>query len=200
MQVHECPQCGASAAPGARACAYCRAAFVVDRLGSLGGLDAPALQRYASAYTTALRKDPGDGEAAMALGLCYLQMGSHTLAEKQFRRAIELLPFVADAYYYAALSMVRGRSLRSLSLREITQMEEWLGTAREMDGTKAQYDYLLGFLKHEYYRANGLRVRPPAGPELIDEGRAKEQDVEEVDRLLDMVPLRDEGILSAVLD
>jgi tetratricopeptide (TPR) repeat protein len=156
------------------------------------------VQKYATHFTKALGEDPNDGQANLALGLCYLQLNSHELAEKQFRKVIEMSPFTSEAYFYCALAMIRGRNVRTLSLSEVQRIEELLGTARGFDPSKAHYDYLLAILKGDYYRANGLMVNAPTDIELIEEARTKQQDDNEVYRLFELVPVSDEGIISAV--
>ena len=90
----------------------------------LGRSGQEELYRMLNHYKTAIAKNPEDEEAYFALGLCYLQLGLHDLTIKNFQQCVELEPAHADAYYYLALSMIRGRRPKTLSHAEVRIMEE----------------------------------------------------------------------------
>ena len=196
MQVIECPQCGAPAAPNARSCTHCRSAFVVENLAYLRGFDRPGIEKYVAHFKRAAMADSDDGQAAFPLGLCYLGLGNYTLAEKQLKQAVDDRPDFADSYYYYSLALIKGRPLRTLSLSDVRRVEELLSTACQLDESKSKYDYLLALIKREYYRTNGLRVAPPFEMEMIQAAGEKAQEPGELERLLSLVPVRDEEMLS----
>jgi tetratricopeptide (TPR) repeat protein len=198
VQVLQCPQCGAPAARGAKNCTHCQAPFFFERLSDLASLAPGSLQKFQAHFEKLLAGNPDDGRAALALGLCYLDLKAYREAQPQFARAKDLLPMNGEARYYEAVTLVRGRQLRSLSLPEVRRIEELLTTAIRMDEGNGLYELFLGMLKHEYYWANGLRVQPPSASELVAQGLQKGPDSGELDRLLDLVPIRDDRLYDQI--
>lgn len=164
----------------------------------LGRSSKDEIQRMLEHYKTGIAKNPGDGEAYFASGLCYLQLGLHDLAVRHFKRAVDLMPDWSDAYYYYALSLIRGRRPKLLSLNEVRLIEQYLETALQLDDRPAKYYYLAGILKFDYYLANGLICRPPSPDELFSIAQGKEQDPWEMERLLNHVMVRDPELISRV--
>jgi tetratricopeptide (TPR) repeat protein len=167
-------------------------------LSVLGRLSKEGIRRLLDHYKSTIAKSPADGEAHYGLALCYLQLGLHDLATKNFKRTLELMPDYADAYYYYGIALVRGRTPRLLSLNEVRLIEQYLETALQLDDQPAKYYYLAAILKFEYYLSNGLICRPPSLDELLLAAEDKEHDPWEVERLLDLVPLRDPELASRI--
>ncbi|NOQ23045.1 MAG: tetratricopeptide repeat protein, partial [Candidatus Aegiribacteria sp.] len=143
MEVIECPQCGAAATPSDRKCSYCKAEFFVTSLAYLGNFDSSGVGKYLKHYKGLTRLDPDNNEGLLGLGLCYLQMGTYTLAQKSFEQIIDASPDVSQAYYYYALSDIKGRRLMTLSLTEARRLDTYLKTAIQLDGEIPQYKLLL---------------------------------------------------------
>src|SRR3989442_6480675 len=140
MKVEVCPQCGAPAGASAKACAYCKAEFVITSISYLGQFDTAGVNKYLNHYKSMVRAAPEDGPSQFALGLCYLQLRLFDLAIKQFGRAVELSPEQPDVYYYYGLALIRGRRPKTLSLTEVRQIEEYVNSAMQLDGAKAKYN------------------------------------------------------------
>jgi len=198
MKVEVCPQCGAPAGASAKACEFCRAAFLVTSVSYLGRFDKDGVNKYLNLYKGMVKAAPEDGDSQFALGLCYLHLRLFDLAIRHFGRAVELMPESSDVYYYYALAMIRGRRPKTLSLNEVRQIEAYVSSAMQLDGTRAKYNYLAAILKYDYYLANGLRVPDPSAEELLTEASTKDHEGDEVERLLDSVVLRDEALVSAI--
>ena len=187
MEVIECPQCGAAATPSDRKCSYCKAEFFITSLAYLGNFDSSVVGKYLKHYKGLTRLDPDDSEGLLGLGLCYLQMGTYTLAQKSFEKIIYASPDVSQAYYYYALSDIKGRRLMTLSLTEARRLDTYLNTAIQLDGEVPQYKLLLAMLKKDYYEANGMRVPSPNAAKLLAEIEGNQIDKNEVDRLRESV-------------
>jgi len=163
----------------------------------LGRLSREELQRTLDHYRNAVTTNSVDGEAHYGLALCYLQLQLYDLAIKNFKRALELMPEHADAYYYYAVSLIRGRRPKLLSLPEVKRIEEYLQTALQLDGRPAKYYYLAAILKYDYYLSNGLLCNP-SPDELFLAAEDQEHDAWEVERLMHAVPLRDPELIARV--
>jgi len=163
----------------------------------LGRLGTGEIHRMLQLHKTAITRNPGDGDAYFAIGLSYLQLQLYDLSIKNFKQAIELMPDYADGYYYYALSLVRGRKPKLLSLTEVRRIEEYLRTAQQLDGQESKYLYLEAILKHDYYLANGL-ICNPSPEELLCAADEKGHDPWEVERMLHHVQVEDLELVSRV--
>lgn len=164
----------------------------------LGKLSKEEIYSILNHYKSMISINPEDGESYYSLALCYLQLKLYDLAIKNFSRAIELIPEHPDTYYYYALSLIRGRRPKTLSLKEVKLIEEYLEASMRLDDQQAKYFYLAAILKFEYYKSNGLIVTPPDHDKLIKMAKDKKYDPWEIERLLKAILLRDEWLISAI--
>jgi tetratricopeptide (TPR) repeat protein len=186
MNVTECPQCGAPASQNAKSCQYCKAPFTIDSLSRLSSLNKDGVDKYIKNYKDKT-SDISETESALGLGLCYLNINNYTLSTIQFKKLITVSPEVADGYYYLALSMIKGRRIKLLTLKEIRGIEELLNTAMELDSENFKYDLLLAAIKYDYYRTSGLVVKAPTEDELIESAVSKGIDSEELEVFLNLI-------------
>jgi tetratricopeptide (TPR) repeat protein len=128
---------------------------------------------------------PVNTEGVLGLGLCYLQMGTYSLAQECFEQVIESSPEVSQAYYYCVLSIINGRRIMTLSLNVVRELETYLTTAIKIDDAIPQYKLLLAMLKRDYYEVNGLKLAPPTSDELLFEIAGCEINENEIERLRD---------------
>lgn len=198
ITVEECPNCGAPAGLSIRRCTHCKAEFFVKSLAYVGSLEKAAIHKYVTFYKGILREKGDDGEATLALGLCYLDLGLYDLAIKQIDRAIEEMPEQAEVYYYLAVAIFRGRTPKILSFPEILKIESLLEAACQLSDSEAKYYYLRALVKREYYMKNGMRVVGENEGELLSEARSRVSDGAELAKLLQRVPTDDSPVAAAV--
>ena len=165
--VRKCPQCGAPAPPSARQCEYCEVEFFVKNLAYLEKFDFSGVGKYLKHYKGLVDQDSQNNEGVLGLGLCYLQMGTYPLAQKQFEQIIETSPEGSPAYYYYVLACIAERRVMTLSFSEVRTLETYLNTAVGLDIEVPQYRLLLAMLKRDYYEENGMKVPPPSAEELL---------------------------------
>jgi len=113
------------------------------------------VREYIAFYGKKTKKNPKDTNALYAMGLLYLSLKNYELAQRNFKDAIDQSPLDADVYYYYALSLVAGKSIRAMNGREVARAEEYLKTALGME-VKCKYLALLAAIQTEYYQANNL--------------------------------------------
>jgi tetratricopeptide (TPR) repeat protein len=193
LKVLECPQCGAPAAPSSRNCDFCKAEFFVTSLAYLGGLDSGGVAKYLVYYKQLVSESPQSAEGLIGLGLCYLHLGTYQLAQRCFGQAVELAPDVAPAYYYLALSTIRGRRLMTLTLVEVRGIEEYLNTASQLSDDLPQAQLLLAMVKRDYYERHGMRASPPGAAELMIGVRQQRISKSELDHLRRAVKVGEES-------
>jgi len=187
MEVTECPQCGAAATPSDRKCSYCKAEFFVSSLAYLGSFDSQGIAKYMKHYKGLTSQDPRNTEGFLGLGLCYLQIGTYSLAQKCFENVIDASPEVSQAYYYHALARIRGRRLMTLSLNEVREIEAYLSTGIQLGGEMPQCKLLSAMLKRDYYETNGMKVPPPNASQILAELDGRAINKNEIKRLRECV-------------
>lgn len=136
--------------------------------------------------------------SSYASGLSYLKRSLYDLAISNFEKAVEVMPGNADSYYYYALSSIRGKRPKSLTLKEVKLIEKYIETAIQLDDSQAKYYYLLAILKFDYYLMNGLSVSSPSVEDLLRIAQNKRYDSEEIEILLQSLILRDQQLLSII--
>jgi hypothetical protein len=93
--------------------------------------------------------------------------------------------------YYLALASVGGRSVRSLVLEEVRSIERRLDAAIRLGGDFPELTLLRAMIKHDYYQACGLTMKPPSARALLLEIRGKQADKHELERLWIAAPVQD---------
>ncbi len=97
----------------------------------------------------------------------------------------------ADGYFYRALARLEGRRPRSARPGVIQQIESdlWQAGQRSRGEEPAHLWLFQALIRHDFYRMNGLKFRPPTIEELLAEARAaRTSDPACLKRLLDHAP------------
>ncbi len=156
------------------------------------------LTELARQHVQALAQGLEDAETHYDLSSIYFWQARYDLAAQHLKKAIELDPSLADAYYLLALTGIRGRSLARLPLVDVQAIEGYVDAAIANDDSQARYHYLLALLKAGYYDRNHLRSRLPAAGELLARAQALAAEPGEIESLAAALPGLD-PILSAML-
>jgi tetratricopeptide (TPR) repeat protein len=199
INVLTCPQCGAPVKINAGRCEYCEAEFLVTSLDYLDKFDRTGINKYVNYYKQLLKDTPDDGEVNCAMGICYLDLGLYDLATKYFTKAVEEKPDSGDTYYYYALSLLKGKRPKLLTLAEIRKVEEYLNAAIQIDDSKSKYYYLWALIKHDFYKCNGLAINSPSIEELLSEAKSRPYEDIEIKKMLQRVPIGDQQLMSLVI-
>jgi len=195
-EVVECPQCGATTQNSSRTCLYCKAEFFVTSVAYLASFDTTGIQKYLKHYLKLTKISPDNVEFRIGLALCYVQQGLYSQALKEFKIIIDESPDIGLSYYYKSLSIIAGRRVMSLNLKEVREIEENIRHATALDGLKPQYQLLLAIIKHDYYLTNGMKICPPTYSEILNEINWKNLDVNETTRLKQSLKVPDFKIFN----
>lgn len=168
MNICECPQCGAAAAPSDQRCSFCKAEFFITSLAYLGSLDSSSVGKYLKHYKEIIQADPSNPEGLLGLGLCYLQMGSYSNAQQCFAKVMESKPELPQPYYYSALARIAGRRLKTLGMNEVRSIEHHLHLASQLVGDMPQIALLQAMIARDYYETNGMKIKGPPAKELLE--------------------------------
>ena len=176
-------------------CPYCGSAnFIKSEVNPLKMTSVMA-QKYVSFFKNKSKENPKDTNSLFAMGLLYLGLKNYELAQRNFKEAIDLSPMEADVYYYYALSLVDGKSLKSLESKDIKRIEEYLNSAIGME-VKCKYLAFLMAVKQEYYLANGLKLKGDSPAELFEQ--AKNYSPDELDEIQMHILLRDQDTIDCM--
>ena len=169
----ECPYCG------------CRVEFRrissfngISRTNDLGNLR--KLFESACGQSGNGNKHNSDEKNNLSLALCYLLAENYLLAKKKLAAVIEEEPSEPEPYYYYALTLIGGRSLTVLTMREAKTIIGYLQTAMSLDEKFVFPKLLYALICIEYYEANCLRS-PANGAELLQQLYEVEVDPSELE-------------------
>ena len=175
MSKIQCLTCGGMTEVGdalSGSCEYCGGRIEYKRIASFNAVEKVNLGKLRKLFESAVsdpgsRKTVSEEKSNLAQALCYLLAGNFTLAQKKLASVIDNDPASAEPYYYYALTLVNGRSLSELTLREAKKITEYLQTAMAIDGDFIFPKLFFALLCIEYYEANDLRS-PEDGNALLN--------------------------------
>ena len=175
MSKIQCLTCGGMTEVGdalSGSCEYCGGRIEYKRIASFNAVEKVNLGKLRKLFESAVsdpgsRKTVSEEKSNLAQALCYLLAGNFTLAQKKLATVIDNDPASAEPYYYYALTLVNGRSLSELTLREAKKITEYLQTAMAIDGDFIFPKLFFALLCIEYYEANDLRS-PEDGNALLN--------------------------------
>lgn len=186
MSKIQCLTCGGMSEVGealSGTCEYCGGRIEFKRIASFNAIPKVDLGKLRKLFEASIGKEKSEksipeNKSNLAQALCYLLAGNFTLAKKKLASVIENDPASAEPYYYYALTLVNGRTLSELTMREAKQITEYLQTAIAIDGDFIFPKLFYALLCLEYYEFNELRA-PEDGTALLESLAAHEVDSEE---------------------
>ncbi|WP_261304015.1 hypothetical protein [Paenibacillus andongensis] len=158
--IHECPQCGAPAQLQSNVCQYCKAEFLIKSLNGLNSFNKLGIDKYIASYKKAAATDPNNNEINAALGMCYLKLGLYDFASKFYLKAIEDMVENSDVYFYAALSLLKGKRPFLSTLSVIRKAEELLEAAVSLNPAEGKYYYAHAIVKNDFYHKKCINTSP----------------------------------------
>ena len=163
--------------------------MLVTSVAYLEKFDKPSIHKYVTHYTHALKTDPQDRDALLAIGICYLKLALFDLADKFLRQLLHAHPADPSGYYFHGICLLKGKRPRVASLVVIREAERLIGAAMELDPTNGRYDVILAAIRHDYYVLNGMRVPDRTPEDLLASAEAKHVDRLEVEQSLALIKI-----------
>lgn len=197
-----CSQCGWAFDADAlqkNTCRKCKSAVLVTSVSYLEKFEKPAIQKYIAQYSQTLKSKPEDRDALLAIGICYLKLGLYDLSDRYLHQLVDAHPADPAGYYYSAISTLKGKRPRIVSLPTIRDSEKLVSTALELDPANGRYEILLAVLRYDYYVLNGMRVPEPTPQELLNSANTKHVDRLEAEQILALLKLTDEQMMNRFL-
>jgi tetratricopeptide (TPR) repeat protein len=145
-------------------CSYCRNPVHITTFGNVWSLSDPVVGKYLASYQADLATGKADG-THLALGLCYLKLKLYDQAKTAFERALPTSIGNSEAYFYAAVSCLRGKKPFVGRRADIDNALQYAHAARMIDA-RSVYDYLLAYIKYDFFERKGYRITPTYRDEL----------------------------------
>ena len=106
----ECPGCAAALTTSDKICPKCFRPIVITTLDSIKEYSPLDLKKQVNTYNKALVSNPEDSELNLSGAFCYMRLKLYDKAIACFEKALEENFDNADAYFYAAIALLRGKN------------------------------------------------------------------------------------------
>jgi tetratricopeptide (TPR) repeat protein len=161
---YTCHCCGASVAVDDRECSYCENPVRITTFESVWTLPSPVVNKYLSSYN----KEATNGasaEATTAIAFCYLKLKMYEKALLAFEDSMAENFDNSEVFFYAAVCRLKGKKAFLAPRADIDKAIEYTEAARMIE-PRAIYDYLLAYIKTDFFQRKGFRINPDAQEEL----------------------------------
>lgn len=155
----ECPGCGYNVTTNTKQCPQCYREIVITSFDSAVSMAEDDVRKYTNTYKKVLSSHPDQPELNMTMAFCFLKLKLFDKALPYFDKAIEDNIDGSEAYFYAAVSMLRGKRPFLVSKAVISKIEEYVSAALEIE-PKGIYYYFLAYIKYDYYEKKCFRTSP----------------------------------------
>ncbi len=182
----ECPYClaGPPKNEPLDECDKCQNKLYIKNLADFNKIKNDNARAYIDQLKILSESNPDNEEYHHAIGLGCLELRLYDEAIDRFRKVVNLNYKNANARYYLALSLLKGRRPKSITKREVQEIESHLNAAIKLDNSKAHYLHLSAIIKWGYYEDNGLIVPPPGPGSIMIEVSKLNQDKAEIEKML----------------
>lgn len=119
-----CPGCGAPVSTDQTICNYCYRPIIISTFNSVNSMSLPEVNKYACSYRSALAKYPDNTELNNSIAMCYLKLKLYDKAQAAFAKAIEDNFDNSETYFYAAISLLRGKKAFLAKRTDIDKIEQ----------------------------------------------------------------------------
>ena len=170
-----CGGCGAALAPAEVKCKFCGRAIVISSFNSITQMTMPDLKNAVAEYQKGncasavsggeANSAPSDGSINFSMACCYLKLKFYDKALEKFEAAIEDNFDNSETYFYAALSLLKGKKAYLTPMNSIKKAIEYVDAALAIEN-RGIYSYFLAYLKYDFFFRKSLRVQPSYLDEL----------------------------------
>lgn len=154
-----CPGCGARVTTGQKECEYCHSPIVISTFNSVYSMPITDVNKYASTYRDVLSKHPESDELNSSIAMCYLKLKLYDKALLSFEKAIESNFDNSETYFYAAISLLKGKRAFLQQRSTIQKIEEYIDAALAIE-LKGIYYYFRAYIKYDFHELKGFRKSP----------------------------------------
>ncbi|MBR4357549.1 MAG: hypothetical protein IKQ00_06450 [Butyrivibrio sp.] len=155
----ECPGCAAPLTTSTKTCPKCFRPIVISTLNTISGFSPIDLKKQANTYSKAMVNNPDNDELNMSIAFCYMKLKLYDKAIPCFEKALEENFDNADAYFYAAIALLKGKKAFLAQRDTINKIIEYIDAANMIE-PKGIYHYFLAYIKYDYFERKSLNNRP----------------------------------------
>lgn len=156
----KCSNCGDSLTECQTVCESCMQPVVVKHMSSLAGLTPQELNRRGRIMGQEAQKG-GEfaSDASFTAGCCFLRLKLYDQALPRFEKAFNEDMDNAEAYFYAAVTLLKGRRPFLVPLVDLKKAQEYVNAAIMIDD-RPLFHYFLAYIKLDFYAKKFLRIEP----------------------------------------
>ena len=136
----ECPGCAAPLTTSTKTCPKCFRPIVISTLNTISGFSPIDLKKQANTYSKAMVNNPDNDELNMSIAFCYMKLKLYDKAIPCFEKALEENFDNADAYFYAAIALLKGKKAFLAQRDTINKIIEYIDAANMIE-PKGIYHY-----------------------------------------------------------
>ncbi len=155
----KCPNCGAGVSANQERCEWCDSPVYISSINNI--VDMPPLQvnKYASSFKKELAENPESTVLNTSIAFCYLKLRMYDEAYAAFSKAIVDNFENSETYFYAAVSLLKGKKAFLHTRQEIDKMLELINAALMIE-SRGIYHYFMAYIKHDYFKRKFLTTSP----------------------------------------
>jgi tetratricopeptide (TPR) repeat protein len=154
-----CPGCGAPVSTSQKQCNFCSRPIVITSFHTTRSLSPLELNKYASAYRKELIENPNNKELNISIAFCYLKLKLYDNALSAFEKAMEENFDNSETFFYAAVSLLKGKKAFLAPRSDIDKILENLNAAIMIE-PRGIYYYFLAYIKCDYFERKYLKTAP----------------------------------------
>jgi tetratricopeptide (TPR) repeat protein len=154
-----CPNCGANVSQNQENCEYCCSPLFFTSFNSISDFSPLQLNKYESGYRKELANDPNNTALNTSIAFCYLQLKMYDEAYNAFSKAIVDNFDNSEVYFYAAVSLLKGKKAFLHTRPEIDKILELINAAIMIE-SRGIYHYFMAYIKYDYFKRKFLNTTP----------------------------------------
>jgi len=154
-----CANDGAPVSIDDKICKYCNQPVVISSFNSVYSMDMPMVNKYIQRDRKALSENPDNLDLNTSIAMCYLKLKLYDKALPAFEKAIEDNFDNSETFFYAAVSLLKGKKAFLASRTDIDKAQEYINAALMIE-PRGIYHYFLAYIKHDYFERRYLNTTP----------------------------------------
>lgn len=154
-----CPGCGAPVSINQKVCEYCDRPVIISTFNSVYSMSVTDINKYKKSYTQALANSPDNPQLNSSIAMCYLKLRLYDKALEAFEKAIEDDFDNSETYFYAAVSLLKGKKAFLAQRADINKATDYINAALMIE-PKGIYYYFLAYIKYDFFERKFLNTAP----------------------------------------
>lgn len=161
-----CPGCGERLSSDMKKCPSCHGPVLITSIDEVRSMSILQTNKYIMSYTKTLAADPENKPVNMSVGLCFLNLKMYDKAQAAFDKVIDCNFDNPDAYFYAAVCLLKGKKAFLTPRPIIDKALEYINAAIMIEPS-AVYYLFAAYIKHDFFARKSYAVTPDYREELI---------------------------------